>query len=146
MSHTSVLQLHLKDKKRGYKSSNKDLRRSTWLRNWIREGDKNTSYFHRTTSGQKKGNTIWEIKDEGEIRRTKEEEIEDVFVNYFSNIFSVSDELKMEDAIEAVECKEDVTEAITQMHPSKASVPNGSMLTWYQSLPHLDMEPYSSRS
>lgn len=54
--------------------------------NWIKDGDKNTSFFHRTTTGRKKRNNISRIRHNEGIWRNKAKEIETTFVDYFRNL------------------------------------------------------------
>ena len=55
---------------------------------WLKEGDRNTRFFHGVAS--RRNNMILRIKDDGDIWHDKKEELEEVFLSYFSNIFSMS--------------------------------------------------------
>ncbi|XP_012848393.1 PREDICTED: uncharacterized protein LOC105968310 [Erythranthe guttata] len=62
---------------------------------WIREGDRNTSFFHAKATIRKKINMvhkiIHKIKDSAGIWRDRPEEIEHVISNYFEHIFKTTD-------------------------------------------------------
>lgn len=101
----------------------------------MKEGDRNTSFFHRTTSGRKKRNRMDEITDDWEVKWTEEDDIERVFRDYFSELFTSRGNLDMDEAMEVVEHKitnsmevdlsqlfkrEEVTTTLFQMFPTKS--------------------------
>lgn len=47
--------------------------------NWLREGDKNTRFFHSKATVRKRKNKIWGIEDAQGNWRDNQEEIEGVF-------------------------------------------------------------------
>lgn len=55
--------------------------------NEIRDGDKNTSYFHHKASQRKQSNTIHKIQDRVGIWKTNEDEVGEVINDYFIEIF-----------------------------------------------------------
>lgn len=55
---------------------------------WVKEGDRNTRYFHKTTSGRWKNNRISGILNSYRVLVQDDALIEKCFINYFSNIFS----------------------------------------------------------
>ncbi|KAL6566692.1 hypothetical protein OROMI_015096 [Orobanche minor] len=108
--------------------------------NWIRSGDRNTSFFHKVASGRKKRNNIKGIEGVNGEWYEEEEDIERVFRDSFSDLFSTGKELNMERALEAVDPKmtvemqqiltkrfteAEVIEALSQIHPTKAPGPDG---------------------
>ncbi|KAH6786600.1 hypothetical protein C2S52_006152 [Perilla frutescens var. hirtella] len=107
--------------------------------NWIKDGDKNTEFFHRTTSRRKKRNAITRIKDENDVLITKDDEIENVLVNYFKKLFKSEGITRMDEWLNVIEprvidnmkeelerafTKEEIVEALNQMHPLKSSGPD----------------------
>ena len=56
----------------------------------LKEGDKNTKFFHHKASSRKKNNKIWGIEDETRRWIENVEEIEYEFCTYFTNLFTTS--------------------------------------------------------
>jgi hypothetical protein len=55
---------------------------------WLKEGDKNTKFFHRSTIKRRHANHITQlISDNGKISHTHED-LEDELVTYYQNLFS----------------------------------------------------------
>ena len=57
---------------------------------WLKEGDKNTKFFHNKASSRKKKNRIWGIKDTSGRWTEKPKEIEQEFCSYFNNLFATT--------------------------------------------------------
>lgn len=57
-------------------------------------------FFHRIASGRKKRNQINEITDGLGVRWTEEDDIERVFRDYFSELFTTQGNLDMDEAVE----------------------------------------------
>ena len=53
---------------------------------WLREGDKNTKYFHAFATGRKNANAIWHIEAEGESLHTTKK-IQNEAVKFFLGLF-----------------------------------------------------------
>jgi len=53
---------------------------------WLREGEKNTKFFHKAMVQHRQRNKIFSIKDHEGKRILQHEEIEKVFVNHFKNL------------------------------------------------------------
>ena len=49
-------------------------------KNWIKDGDKNTAYFHRAILKRRRRNMIVSIKDENDIMQHMPKQISDTFV------------------------------------------------------------------
>lgn len=112
------------------------LQRSTV--NWMREGDRNSKFFHRVANGRRKRNMILSIIDEVIVEHKEEEDIQRVFVGHFSKIFKTKGNLEMEEVLGIVSnelpidmmnklaqpfTEEEVTKALFQMHHCKAPDP-----------------------
>lgn len=54
---------------------------------WLREGDRNTCFFHKHASTRKKTNVLTRIKDDNEEWCETNEEIKGVITEYFSQLF-----------------------------------------------------------
>lgn len=55
---------------------------------WIKDGDRNTSYFHKAILKRRKRNTIVSVKDENDVVHYMPKQISNTFVNYFRHIFA----------------------------------------------------------
>lgn len=54
---------------------------------WLKEGDRNTKFFHSKASARKRKNRISGLEDEQGIWNEEEEEVERLFCEYFKDIF-----------------------------------------------------------
>ena len=70
---------------------------------WLKEGDRNTTYFHAMASARRRNNRVQGIMAEDSSWKEKEAEVTKVFLNYFSSIFTSSKPTNMELVYEAVE-------------------------------------------
>lgn len=75
-----------------------------WLQSprisWMREGDRNSKFFHRVANRRRKINTIKFVVDEFKVVHMEEEEdIQKVFVGYFSKLFTTKGNLEMEEVL-----------------------------------------------
>ena len=114
---------------------------------WIKYSDRNTKFFHATTNNRQRKNRIEGISDlEG---RWKEggEEVEDVILKYFTEIYSTTFPTEFEASLGAVDRRvseamnvellkefkeEEVLQALMQMHPTKSPDPDGMSSIFYQ--------------
>jgi hypothetical protein len=53
---------------------------------WLKEGEWNTKFFHRTTIARRTHNKILKIQDQDGIKRESHKEIENILVNHFHGI------------------------------------------------------------
>jgi hypothetical protein len=53
---------------------------------WLKEGEWNTKFFHRTTIARRTHNKILKIRDQDGIERESHKEIENILVNHFQGI------------------------------------------------------------
>ncbi|KAL2896303.1 hypothetical protein RDABS01_038087 [Bienertia sinuspersici] len=57
---------------------------------WLKEGDKNTAFFHKKAQQRRYRNTIRGVFDDGGNWREEEEEMEEIFLEFFSNLFKAN--------------------------------------------------------
>lgn len=55
---------------------------------WAKDGDRNTTFFHHAIVKRRRRNTIFSIKDENNITQFMPDQISNTFVNYFRYIFA----------------------------------------------------------
>lgn len=106
---------------------------------WLRDGDKNTKYFHNALPVRKRNNCIHRIRDTiGSW--VQGSEMVDVFVHYFEYLFSTSNPSDMNSMLQLLDCRVkdamrldldrdfsamDVKNALDQTDVGKSPGPNG---------------------
>ncbi|KAL0304662.1 UNVERIFIED_CONTAM: putative mitochondrial protein [Sesamum calycinum] len=113
-----------------------------WME-WLREGDRNTKFFHARASSRCKKNEISRLKGEDGVFVKKKEDIQNIITAYFSNLFKSTKPHKesIEEVFWHVQPKvttlmnqtlmqpfiaEEVTRALKQMGPVKSPGPDES--------------------
>jgi hypothetical protein len=119
---------------------------------WLREGDRNTNYFHACANQRKKSNTIVGIRDSNNIWYNDDVGIERVVDNYFHGIYTSSNPTAIDTVTQEVEhvvspgmnedlmmpfTREEVRCALFQMSPSKAPGPDGMTALFFQKFWHI---------
>jgi hypothetical protein len=61
--------------------------------NWIKDVDRNTSFFHRAIVKRRRRNTIISMRDENNVLHYMRDKISNTFVNYFRSIFFASTQI-----------------------------------------------------
>ena len=71
-----------------------DLEETMWKQrscnSWLKEGDKNTRFFHAKASNRKQHNRIVGVMDESKICQDDEDKISEVITAYYENLFTTS--------------------------------------------------------
>ena len=107
---------------------------------WYREGDRNTKFFHARASERRKKNTILGIWNDDGFWCESKESIVATTVSYFEKIYSTSSPSGISEVVDAlprcvtedmnaeltkVFTRDEVTTTLQQLHPTKASGPDG---------------------
>ncbi|XP_074271735.1 uncharacterized protein LOC141595669 [Silene latifolia] len=127
---------------------------------WLKDGDKNTKFFHLRAGERKQKNYIAKLVDDEGVIRTGDEEVARVANGYFQNLFLTSNPVVPPDLLAGVESRvsdemnrglrreyqeEENLEALSQMHPLKAPGPDGMNGLFYQTYwGHLGTEVIST--
>jgi hypothetical protein len=112
----------------------------------LKEGDLNTKFFHLSASVRAKSKKIDKLVNEANIEVTTQPEICEVAMNYFDQLFKanasthdpvlslIGPRVTQEDndRLVAPFTREELKEALFQMHPDKAPGPDGFNPTFYQ--------------
>ena len=114
---------------------------------WIKSGDRNTKFFHGTTTQRKRRNFIKGLRDNSGVWQTKEGVISQVLVDFYAGLFTTSNTHYLESILEGVQevvtwemntkltgpyTREEVECAIKEMAPLKALGPDGMPPLFYQ--------------
>ncbi|GAU18647.1 hypothetical protein TSUD_124800 [Trifolium subterraneum] len=113
---------------------------------WLKEGDMNTSFFHKSATARRKKKNISKLVDEGGMEVHTQEELCEVAKQYFDTLFKpkngeqepvlnliqrrVTEEDNM--YLAASITKVEIQQALFQMHPDKSPGPDGFNPTFYQ--------------
>lgn len=130
-----------------------DIRKNIEIEAWqrsrpfiLRDGDKNTSYFHYRTSQSKTRNTIISLLDSAGVERSDLKGLLHVVYDYYSDFFRSSRlpidrdlfehmdvrlSADMRDILLKPYCKEEVVKALREMHPTKSLGPDGFPAYFY---------------
>jgi hypothetical protein len=113
---------------------------------WLTHGDQNTKFFHQKASQRRRKNKIEAIKDPRDILHTEQEEIENIFIDHFQQLFSSQDTTNISETVQVVNNKldqkmhdylnmeytrDEVTTAIKNMKSLAAPGPDGLPALFY---------------
>ena len=108
--------------------------------NWLKAGDKNTTFFHTKATNRHQWNNISKILDENNRWLEDADHIGQTFVHYFKELFTTSRPTVEQEMLDAVQPKvtarmnstfmrefqaTEVEKALKQMHPLTAPGPDG---------------------
>ncbi|MCH99156.1 endonuclease/exonuclease/phosphatase family protein, partial [Trifolium medium] len=113
---------------------------------WLKEGDLNTKFFHMSASSRQRAKKIVKLMNEENVAVTTQPELCEVALNYFNHLFKsnpsthdpilslIAPKITQEDNDRLVMpiTREELKEALFQMHPDKAPGPDGFNPAFYQ--------------
>ncbi|XP_074293711.1 uncharacterized protein LOC141620847 [Silene latifolia] len=114
---------------------------------WLKDGDRNTKFFHTRAGERKRKNFIAKLIDEDGMERVGTEDVTKVALDYFQGLFTTSNPTDFDDVVAGIggrvtddmnaELRRDygedeVLDALNQMHPLKAPGPDGTNGLFYQ--------------
>ena len=110
---------------------------------WLKHGDLNTKFFHATPTQRQRKNRIDGLRGSNGRWHEEQEEIEQMILDYFVEVYSSEQPCNHEVKVEGVTTRitaemnskmlekfreDEVRKALNQMHPTKALGPNGMPL------------------
>lgn len=113
---------------------------------WLTEGDTNSKVFHAAATKRRKVNTINHLLDENGTRIDSIEDIGQMAVEYFKEIFTgnTNVDVQEEEAVRIIVTEEqniklvselkfeEFSTAVNQMHPNKSAGPDGFSHVFFQ--------------
>ena len=114
---------------------------------WLQHGDKNTKFFHATTSQRRRKNRIGGLIDDTGTWHEDKEITEKIILDYFNSIYNSNQPSNFDESLNAMEERvspemneelqkdskaEEVWTAFKQMHPTKAPGLDGISPIFYQ--------------
>lgn len=120
----------------------------------VKDGDRNTSYFHHKATQQKKRNQIKGLYDEEGVWQQEEEKLEEIVGSYCEKLFCTDQPSsihiqevlqhilgsitpKFDESLLKPYSKDEIHVALLQMHPCKALEPDGMNVVFYQRFWHI---------
>jgi hypothetical protein len=114
---------------------------------WLKEGDKNTSFFHRKASNRSRKNKIKKLKLEDGSIMENNEEMKEIVTDFFKNLYKKDAEVNPNPIFELVQPSvieemnndllreysvDEIDDALFQIGPLKAPGPNGFPARFFQ--------------
>ena len=120
--------------------------------NWLREGDKNTNYFHAVVEGRRKRNHFSTLQKEDRKWCDSENEVEEEISSYFQKLFTSTYPEQFDTILQGISpsitnqmnlrlirpiFELEIKKAIFSLHPNKAPGPDGMTLIFFQRFCHI---------
>ena len=115
--------------------------------NWFQGGDQNTTYFHSKATSHFQKNNIDGLLDQNDVWKEDLRDIENIVLDYYSNLFKSSNPVEFTELLQSVEPKVivemntmlidefkefEVSRALKQMYPLKSPGPDGAPPLFFQ--------------
>lgn len=115
--------------------------------NWLKDGDRNTTFFHSKASQRHTKKQIAGLEDVNGHWCTEPTDLDRIAVNFFQNLFSSSGPPGIDTVLDSIKpcvspdmnqelskgfTVEEVYPALFQMHPTKAPGPDGKPALFFQ--------------
>jgi hypothetical protein len=110
---------------------------------WVKDGDRNTSFFHRAIIKRRRKNTIVSIKDENNVLQYMPDRISTTFVNYFRSIFASTQTsngrpflhthlpIEIEDFTYSIPDEKEILDTLKDMKRNASQGPDGFNVEFY---------------
>lgn len=120
--------------------------------NWLRDGDRNTSFFHAQASKRRKKNLIEGLAGEDGRWTDDLADIQEIASLYFKKLFNSNGSKRYDEILDAVNpsitaemnedllsefTAEEIFTALKEMHPTKAPGPDGMPAFFFQRYFHI---------
>lgn len=118
----------------------------------MKDGDKNSKFFHGKAIQRRKTNEIKKLKDEQGVWRCGGAKVEEVLLSFFKELFATSNPTGIDQVCAVIQKKlsadhkewwdqrftnEEIRQVIDQMHPLKAPGPDGLPALFFQKFWHI---------
>jgi ribonuclease HI len=119
---------------------------------WLKDGDRNTKYFHSRATHRQRRNLLLGIRNEAGDLITNQDQIGSCFIEYYQSLFTAAPLVDAEVVLDGINrsvseemnqtltspfTEAEITAAIKQMAPLKAPGPDGMPPVFYQSYWHV---------